>query len=110
MLGLAFLGNALGALIGGLLAWFSRAAIKRIAIVAAFTAIVAALVATLIGVLNTQLQSLGSADDLPEWLQPALAVLPSNTGVVLGVIITAEAALWIYKMSYKAAAIRVGAV
>lgn len=110
MFGIAFLGNALGALIGGVLAWLSRAAVKRIAIVAAFTVIVGTLVAALVGVLNSQLSSLTAANQLPPWLEPALAVLPSNTITVLGVIVTAEAALWIYKMSYKMAAVRVGAV
>jgi hypothetical protein len=110
MFGLAFLGNALGALIGGILAWLSRSVVKRIAIVVAFTAIVGTLIATLISVLQNALQSVAAANQLPAWLEPMLAWLPSNTGTVLGLVVTCEAALWLYRMSYKLAAIRVGAV
>ena len=110
MLGLAFLGNAIGALFGGLFAWLSQTLVKRIAIVAAFTAIVATLVATLISVIETQLQTMAASNDMPQWITAGLAWLPSNTITLLGLIVTVEAALWIYKMSYKFAAIRVGAV
>lgn len=105
-----FLMNGLAALFGGLFAWLSQTLIKRIAIIAAFTAIVGTLVATLIGVLEAQVAAMAAANEMPDWIVAGLAWLPSNTGTLLGLIVTVEAALWIYRMSYKLAAIRVGAV
>jgi hypothetical protein len=109
MLGLAFLGNALVTMIGAVLAWLGTTVAKRVAITVAFTAIVGTLIATLFTLLRDSLASVAAAGDLPAWLSPMLAWLPSNTAAILTMILTCEAGLWIYRMSYKLAAIRVGA-
>ena len=109
MLGIAFLGQALAGLFGGLLAWMGQTLIKRIAVVVAFTAIVAALVTALFAVLDQALGSMYEAQVVPDELMAGLAILPSNTAELMTLIITVESALWLYRMSYKLAAARVGA-
>lgn len=101
MLGLAFLGNALAGLLGAILSWLGTAVVKRIAVIAAITAAVATLTFTLVTTLMGRVAEYAAAGNLPEFFQPMLAWLPSNTAGCFLTIVACESALWGYRFAMK---------
>jgi len=101
---------AVASLFSGLITWLAQVGVRRLLILAAVTALAVTLISTFHSTLSGLLSSVQAGMYVPPAVAEGIRWLPSNTATCLSIMVTAEFALWTFRVSRRFAEYRLGSV